>query len=156
MGKKKKIYLICGLICLIIIYGLFHRKTVAALCDITREIAITEASLIRHEYWNEDSKMSRIDDHQDLERIKSVLLNAECRYQGMYRLINYTDQVLFNVTLMDEDGEFYARYSFVDDGRVYANNGKYHIVSEHDDIITKVLEEIIQKYPNELDKEEKE
>ena len=154
MGKKKKLHLICGLICLIIIYGLFHKKTVAALCDITQGIVITEASLIRHEYWNEDSKMSRIDDPQDLERIKSVLLNAECRYQGMYRLINYTDQVLFNVTLMDNEGEFHANYSFVDDGRVYADNGKYRIVSKYeDDIITKVLEEIIQKYPDVLDVE---
>lgn len=120
----------------------------------TPEVSITEASIIRHEYWNEDSKMSRIDDPQDLERIKSVLLNTECRYQGMYRLINYTDQMLFNVTLMDNEGKFHAHYSFVDDGRVYADNGKYRIVSEYeDDIITKVLEEIIGKYPDVLDVE---
>ena len=154
MGKKKNLYLVCGLLCIIIIYGLFHRRTVAELCDITPEVSITEASIIRHEYWNEDSKMSRIDDPQDLKRIKSVLLNTECRYQGIYRLINYTDQMLFNVTLMDNEGKFYAHYSFVDDGRVYADNGKYRIVSEYeDDIITKVLEEIIQKYPDVLDVE---
>ena len=154
MGKKRKLFLICGLICIIVIYGLFHKKTVAELLDITHEVNFTEADIIRHEYGNIDTKMSYIDAPEDLDRIKTVLLNTECRYQGMYRLIDYTDRLLFNVTLMDEDLNYYVSYSFVDDGRVYADNGEYHLVSKYDDdAITKVLEEVMQKYPNELDEE---
>ena len=149
---KKKVCICITVLCVIVLGYVYRTQNVANLQGITSETDLVEANIYKHSGHSDHKTWSLyLENKENVEKIKEAMLNTKCRYRCGYNMIEYSDQILYSLSFFDADMNPYC-FSFVDDGRVYSDNGYYVLTSNYSDYsLTKVIEEIIKKHQDEVE-----